>query len=83
MDIKRVGGDDVKFKLQSDVLHPAPLLRYYKFSFGVDHFLSLDQVNSKKKKKKKRDKVAPDVEIKSVAAASRRQSPNIISPPPV
>lgn len=78
-------GEDVKplaeFKLQSDVFYPAPLLRYYEFSFGVEHFLSLDKVNNNKKKKG--DKVAPDVEMKSVTAASRRQSLNIISPPPV
>lgn len=68
----------MEFKSQSDEFYPATLLNYYKFRFGGDHFLSLDKVN-----KKNGDKLTPDVEIKSVTAASLRQSLNIISPPPV
>lgn len=80
MDIKRVLVKKplVEFKLQSDRFYPATLLKCYEFSFSVDHFLSLNKV-----KKKNGDKLAPDVEIKSVTAASPIQLLNIISPPPV
>lgn len=55
-------GEDVKplveFRLPSDEFYPATLPKCYKFSFGVDRFLSLDIV---KKNKTKHDKLYSSV----------------------